>query len=82
MGFGQWLRHNSEHYLLEAAQQEMARRYLPPERQPRAPGGAFFWRRLFVPLYRRVPWGVRAAIIGLMPGSHRRTWTTWTRRTP
>ena len=79
VGFGEWLRANSEHYLLESAQAEMARRYLPPDRQPGTRRGAFLWRRLFVPVYRRVPWGVRRAIISIMPGSHRQTWT---RRSP
>jgi hypothetical protein len=78
--FGEWLRSNSERFLLEEAQEEMARRYLGPDRQPGRRRGAFFWRRLFVPAYRRVPWGLRNAIIQMMPGSHRRAWTT--RRSP
>ena len=81
MGFGEWLRSNSEHYLLEAAQEDMARRYLDPDRQPSGHGrDAFFWRRMFVPVYRRVPWTLRNTIIQLMPGSHRKTWTKGRRR--
>jgi hypothetical protein len=80
VSFGEWLRANSERYLLEAAQAEMARRYLDSDRQPARRRGAFLWRRVFVTAYRRVPWSVRNAIIQTMPGSHRRTWTT--RRPP
>jgi hypothetical protein len=28
----------------------------------------------FVPIYRRLPWGLRRTVLQLMPGSHRRTW--------
>jgi hypothetical protein len=77
----EWLRRNSEHYLVEAAQADMARRYLgsvpdPPD-PPGPPGRRFaavFWRRVYVPVYRRVPWPVRRLIIVAMPGSHRRPW--------
>lgn len=74
--FGEWLRDNSERYLLEAAQEDMARRYL----NRGAPVGsrgieALFWRRVFVPIYRRIPWTIRQRVIQAMPGSHRRRWT-------
>jgi hypothetical protein len=71
----EWLRRNSERYLMEAAQAEMARRYLG-RGGPVAPGGpdAIFWRRFFVPIYRRLPWGLRRSIILALPGSHRRRW--------
>lgn len=76
MSFFQWVRSNSEHYLLEAAQREMALKYLG--REPRQPEGggveALFWRRIFVPIYRRIPWGVRRTIMMAMPGSHKRAW--------
>jgi hypothetical protein len=75
MPFFEWVRRNSEEYLLEAAQRDMARKYL----QRPAPAGrrgplAFLWRRVFTPLYRLIPWGVRRTIIQAMPGSHRRRW--------
>lgn len=75
MPFFEWLRRNSERYLLEDAQREMARKYRGQE-PPRAGGGpgAVFWRRVYVPVYRRLPWGVRRALIMAMPGSHRRGW--------
>jgi len=75
MAFFEWVRSNSERYLLEAAQREMAAKYLG--REPPALRESLqemFWRRIFVPIYRRIPWGVRRAIITAMPGSHRREW--------
>lgn len=77
----EWLRRNSERYLVEAAQADMARRYLghvpdPPD-PPHSIGGglaAAFWRRVYVPVYRRIPWPVRRRLIVAMPGSHRRRW--------
>ena len=75
MPFFEWLRSNSERYLLEAAQADMARRYLGrPGPNPRKRRGDFFWRRIFRPVYRRLPWRVRQSIIVAMPGSHRRRW--------
>lgn len=76
MPFFEWVRSNSEHYLLEAAQRDMARKYLDRSGPaPRRGGMAFLWRSLFTPIYRLLPWGLRRAIIQAMPGSHRRTWT-------
>jgi hypothetical protein len=75
MGLFEWLRRNSEHYLIEAAQADMARRYLG--RMPDHSGEGLvpaFWRRVYVPVYRRIPWAVRRRLIVAMPGSHRRTW--------
>lgn len=73
--FGEWLRRNSEHYLLEAAQRDLARQYLGREGTV-GPGGPspFFWRRIFVPVYRALPWRLRRRVIQIMPGSHRRSW--------
>jgi len=75
MRFFAWLRKNAEHYLLEAAQIEMAKQHrggvgplLPKS------ASAFFWRRVFVPAYRLLPWSVRSAIMRAMPGSHRQSW--------
>jgi hypothetical protein len=75
MRFFRWLRHNAEHYLLEAAQVDMAKKHRGGSGplQPRNPQ-AFFWRRIFVPIYRLLPWSVRSAIMRAMPGSHRRSW--------
>ncbi|HEY6378544.1 MAG TPA: hypothetical protein VI316_05125 [Candidatus Dormibacteraeota bacterium] len=70
----EWLRTNSERYLLEAAQRSMAaQHYGKAALPPPAPGGVF-WRRAFVPVYRRLPWSLKHRIITAMPGSHRRRW--------
>jgi hypothetical protein len=72
-----WVRTNSQKYLLEAVQAELAARYLgrPPTVGPRTPQ-VIFWKLLFVPIYRRLPWKVKHFVIRAMPGSHRRQWTT------
>jgi hypothetical protein len=73
--FSRWLRANSERYLLESAQTEMARRYLgrpgPAGERGLVPG---LWRHVFVPVYRRLPWGLRQSLMHAMPGSHRQVW--------
>lgn len=70
-----WLRVNSERHLLESAQAEMARRYLgrpgPPAERGLVPA---FWRHVFVPVYHRLPAGLRQSVMEAMPGSHRREW--------
>lgn len=77
MPFFEWLRRNSEEYLLEASQRDMARRYgIPAPRVPRK--GSAVWRYAFTPIYRLLPWRLRRAIIVAMPGSHRR----WSERAP
>lgn len=75
MSFSEWLRQNSEHYLLEAAQRKEALRNGLAVSRPRGGGPmAFAWRRIFVPVYRLLPWSLRRWIMHLMPGSHRRRW--------
>jgi hypothetical protein len=70
-----WLRSSSEHYLMEAAQRDLAERYLArPGSAPPAGPSAMFWRRVFVPVYRRLPWELRRTVMGLLPGSHRHDW--------
>ncbi len=75
MTFGGWLRENSERYLLDAARQEVGARYgarpVVLHEQGAAP---LFWRRVFVPAYRGLPWWLRLSVIRAMPGSHRRCW--------
>lgn len=74
MSFSRWLRSRSEHYLLISAQERIARRYGtngPPK--PHGPA-ALFWRRVFAPVYRALPWRLRHTIMMAMPGSHRRQW--------
>lgn len=69
-----WLRSNAEQALVAAAQEDLLRKYRGPRASDaqRAPGGPnFFWRSIFVPVYRLLPWGVRRRIMQAMPGSHR-----------
>jgi hypothetical protein len=75
--FFRWIRTNSQKYLLEAAQAELAHRYLgrPPTAGRRTPQ-VIFWKHLFVPLYRRLPWKIKHSVILAMPGSHRRHWNS------
>jgi hypothetical protein len=74
MSLSRWLRRNSEHYLMIAAHEEVARRY--GARAPRSPRGLkeLFWLRLFAPAYRALPWPVRQRIMQSIPGSHRQHW--------
>lgn len=69
-----WLRRRAEDALLEAAQEEMARRaerrFRPIHRGP----AGIFWRRVFVPVYRLLPWRFRWWVMRALPGSHRRGW--------
>ena len=75
MGINESLRRNSERYLIEAAQEKLAQRYLGRSGPVHRGGAAdFFWRRLFVPAYRMLPWRLRQAVIVALPGSHRRHW--------
>jgi len=72
--FAAWLRGNSERYLLEAAQTELARQVGRSPPVGATGPAALLWRRVFVPVYRRLPWPVRHRIMSRMPGSHRRVW--------
>ena len=54
------LRERSEYELRMAAMEDVGRRF--PEasvRKAASPRGGLFWRFVFVPLYRRVPWHVK-----------------------
>lgn len=74
MSFSAWLRSNSEHYLLIAAHEKLARTRGGPH--PRPPKGMkeIFWLRIFAPAYALLPWSLRSRIMRAMPGSHRRSW--------
>jgi hypothetical protein len=57
-----------------AAQAKVAAKYqVTPPGRPR--GAEVFWLRVYVPVYRALPWPLRSAIMRRMPGSHRMTWT-------
>lgn len=74
MAFSFWLRVNAQHYLVVAAQSEIAKRH--GVAGPVHDGGVkeFVWLRMFVPMYRVLPWRLRQFVMRSMPGSHRRTW--------
>lgn len=73
MGFTRWVRSTSEHYLMIDAEDKVARQL--GSNRPKPPKGVeIFWRRLYVPLFHRLPPGLRAAIIARMPGSHQKEW--------
>jgi hypothetical protein len=82
MSFPKWLRSNSEHYLLCDAQDRVARQkgFNPPN----SPHGLKdrFWRQVFVPVYRVLPWGLRRVAIQALPGSHRKPWPKRSPRSP
>lgn len=75
--FFYWVRSNSQKYLLEAVQSDLAGQYLSrPGPVGRKTPQVIFWKYVFVPLYRRLSWSVRHKVILAMPGSHRRHWTS------
>ncbi|HLM64672.1 MAG TPA: hypothetical protein VK306_10275 [Acidimicrobiales bacterium] len=80
MRFARWLRQNSEHYLLIAAQRDVAARYGHPCPRPREGFKGRFFLNLFAPVYRGLPWRFRAFVLHSMPGSHRQSWTPRARR--
>jgi hypothetical protein len=67
-----WLRENAQMYLLRDAQARVARVHGVP---PPPLGGAFFWTRVFIPVYRLTPWAIRRRFMAAMPGSHRKHWS-------
>ncbi|CAD0186827.1 hypothetical protein RUESEDTHA_03738 [Ruegeria sp. THAF57] len=74
MTFSQWLRENSEHYLLCEAQDKMARRTgTNPPNKPRGMKDRF-WRQLVIPIYHMMPWGMKKWFMDVIPGSHKRHW--------
>lgn len=70
----QWLRSNSERYLQEAAERDTAARYGRPPPVVGTGPADLFWRHVFVPIYRALPWRIRLTVMRAMPGSHRKQW--------
>jgi hypothetical protein len=80
-GAKQRLRDRAEHHLRLAAMEDLRRRHpagtTPAYREP----GALLWRRVFVPLYRRVPWEVKERAMRTLGMTAERTgWTAPARR--
>lgn len=72
-GFFQWVRQTSEHHLMLDAQDRVGRKL--GAGRPAPPRGAeIFWRRVYVPVFHRLPQSVRDTMIARMPGSHRQRW--------
>jgi hypothetical protein len=73
MSFLQWVRRTSEHHLMVDAMDTVARKL--DANTPEPPRGvAIFWRRVYVPIFHRLPVGLRDELIARMPGSHRMPW--------
>jgi hypothetical protein len=74
MSFSGWLRTNSQHYLMIAAHERVAKAHgVTPPRSPRGLK-EIFWLRIFAPVYHALPWPLRHRVLKAMPGSHRKTW--------
>ena len=50
------LREQAEHHLRVAAMEDLRREHPQATTAPHRAHGAYFWRVVFVPLYRRMPW--------------------------
>lgn len=66
---GRWFRNHGEQALYEDTMRRLVRRYggVPP-----AGESGWFWRELFVPLYRAAPWKVRQPAVNV--GSSAKGW--------
>jgi hypothetical protein len=80
-GAQQRLRERAEHHLRLAAMDDLRARHPRATTPPHRPGGAWFWRLVFVPLYRRVPWELkRRAMRALRMTAETHGWTPPARR--
>ena len=66
------LRDRSEHYLMLDAVRRLGSGS-PATAKPYRAGGGVLWRRLFVPLYRRLPWTLKRRAMAAL----RMTATGW-----
>jgi hypothetical protein len=55
----QWVRERSEYGLRLAAMEDIGRRYPDRVSKSALPEVGAFWRYVFVPLFRRVPWSFK-----------------------
>ena len=67
------LRERSEQHLRRAVLSELGRGQ-PSTVRPYRPPGGLFWRMLFVPLYRRVPWSAKERALSAL-GMTAKGWT-------
>lgn len=77
----QQLRDRAEHHLRIAAMEDLRARHPQGTSAPYREPGALFWRRVFVPLYRRIPWETKErAMRALGMTAERAGWTPPPRR--
>jgi hypothetical protein len=77
----QRLREQAEHHLRVAAMEELRNRHPTGTTPAYEERGALFWRRVFVPLYRAVPWTVKQrAMHALRMTAESSGWTAPPRR--
>jgi len=77
----QRLRDRAEHHLRVAAMEEMRRRHPGGTTAPYRETDGLLWRRVFVPLYLRVPWELKErAMHTLRMTAERSGWTAPQRR--
>jgi hypothetical protein len=75
------LRERAEHHLRVAAMEDLRARHPRATTAPHRPRGGWFWRLVFVPLYRRVPWEVKQrAMRALRMTAEGHGWTPPARR--
>lgn len=65
------MRMKGEKALMGASMRDLARRQVS---RPPAVRAGLVWDRLFVPVYRRIPWGLKRRMVGLSSGVRR--WRT------
>ena len=75
------LRDRAEHHLRLAAEEELRRRHPGATTAPYRDNGGLLWRRVFVPLYLRVPWELKQRTMrALRMTAERSGWTAPQRR--
>ena len=60
------LRDRAEHHLRLAAMDEMRRRHPDGTTAPYRQTGGLLWRRVFVPMYTRVPWTLKQRVTHML----------------
>jgi hypothetical protein len=77
----QRLRAHGEHHLRVAAMEELRARHPAGTTAPYHERGALFWRYVFLPLYRRIPWPLKQrAMHALRMTAEHNGWTPPPRR--
>jgi hypothetical protein len=64
----QTMRSSGERALMEVSMRELGGRVGFPPPQPSA---GWFWRAVFAPAYRRIPWGVKRRMVAMTSGVRR-----------